>query len=169
MREAIDTTANFEVDPAVVHVFVKVLFVYELLRNVSEMDADISRAVQWGFRVKVSDIKGKLFGTLVREDTLDYELEKIKLCSFGSQVAQMFGAITANHDASAIGSFLGEERAHNFGVCNLLLVVFGDVIIVNDVECVGFLGPLGCFVSSGPNYMEETAEFVLVWCGPCWY
>ena len=62
---------SFEVDPAISHIFLKVLFIGEFLRNVSEIDADIFRAVQWSLEIKVSGVKGELFCALAREDIFD--------------------------------------------------------------------------------------------------
>ena len=64
MRETIDNTTNLEVDPAVAHVFVKVVFIYEFLWNVADIDADIFGAVQWSLEVNVSGVKGDVFGSL---------------------------------------------------------------------------------------------------------
>ena len=114
--------------------FVKGLFIEELLSNVADIDADILGVVQWSLEVKVSDLKGVSFGALEREDTADYDFENINRCSFGSHIAWVFDAVTTNRDASAIGIlFFGAECAHNFGVCNLFPAVLGDVVIANEI------------------------------------
>ena len=64
MREDIDTTENFEVDPAISHVFRNFVFINEFSRNVSEIDADIFGSFQWSLEVKAADFKGELFGAL---------------------------------------------------------------------------------------------------------
>ena len=52
--------------------FVKVVFIDELLRNFAEIDAEIFEAVQWILEVKVLDVRGELLGDLAREDTVDW-------------------------------------------------------------------------------------------------
>ena len=56
--------------------------------------------------------------------------------------------------------FLGAERAHKFGVCDLFPKFFGDVFIINDVEYVGDFDPLGYFFRAGTDSLSESADFV---------
>ena len=58
--------------------FVKVVFIDELLRNFAEIDADIFEAVQWILEVKVLDVKGEILGDLAREENVDCNFEHIK-------------------------------------------------------------------------------------------
>ena len=47
LRETIDTITDFEIHPALVYVFVKVILVDEILRDVSELDFYVFRIVKW--------------------------------------------------------------------------------------------------------------------------
>ena len=69
--EAINATANFEVDPTILHMVVKVIFIDEFLRNVAEIDADISEAVQWSLEVEVADDERDILGALAPEENFD--------------------------------------------------------------------------------------------------
>ena len=48
MGKAVNAAPNFEVDPAVVSVFVEVVILCEFIGDVSEFDLDLLRAVEWG-------------------------------------------------------------------------------------------------------------------------
>ena len=168
--EAINATANFEVDPTILHMVVKVIFIDEFLRNVAEIDADISKAVQWSLEVEVADVEGDIFEDLLREDTVDDEFEYIKQCSFGYHVAWIFDVVTANFNAVVIGILLFRaERAHKFRGCDFFPVVHGDEVIVDDIEYVCAFYALAFFVRAGTDALEKTAEFICIRCGPCWY
>ena len=67
---------NFKVDPAIAHVFVKVVFVDELLRNVTDIDPEIFGAVQWILEVKVADVKGDVFVSLAYRTLLITSLKR---------------------------------------------------------------------------------------------
>ena len=45
--EAVNATANFELDPTIPHMLMKVVFIDKLLRDVTEIDGDILSAFQW--------------------------------------------------------------------------------------------------------------------------
>ena len=45
--EAVNATANFELDPTITHMLMKVVFIDKLLRDVTEIDGDILSAFQW--------------------------------------------------------------------------------------------------------------------------
>ena len=59
--------------------------------------------------------------------------------------------VITNCDASEIGFFKREERAHIFEVCYFVPVVLGGVVIVYDIECVGPIDLLGYFFRTGPD------------------
>ena len=62
--ESINDTANFEVDPTITHVFVKVLFINKFLRNVSDIDVDILGAFQRSLEVDVDNVGDDVIGVL---------------------------------------------------------------------------------------------------------
>ena len=145
MWEAIYTMDNFKVDPAIAHVFVKVVFVDELLRNVTDIDPEIFGTVQWSLEVKVADVKGDVFGSLAHRILLITSLKRssdLVLVPTSPGYLMRLPPIVIQ---VRLGFIFGVERAHNFGVCDFFSAVLGDVVIVNAVECVGAFNKLDCF------------------------
>ena len=85
--EIINTAANFEVDPSIMHGFERVVIVDEFFTDVAEFDADIVGAIQWIFGIEVHDFLCGKLGSPVREDIVEDKFDKIKICSPGSHVA----------------------------------------------------------------------------------
>ena len=52
--EAIHSTAIFEVDPTIMHMFEKVVFVDDFLRDVAEFHTDKLGAVRWSLEAEVA-------------------------------------------------------------------------------------------------------------------
>ena len=48
MGKAVNAAPDFEVDPAVVSVFVEVVFLCEFIGDVAEFDSDLLSTVEWG-------------------------------------------------------------------------------------------------------------------------
>ena len=78
LGESIHATTNFEVDPTIMHMFEKVVFVDDFLRDVAEFYADKLGSVRWSLEAEVADVEGCILGSLMRERTIDYKFEEIK-------------------------------------------------------------------------------------------
>ena len=162
--------ANSKVEPTIMHIFEKVVFINELLRDIAELDVEILRVVQWSLWIEVADIKGDTFGDLSREETVDDMFENIKRCSLGSHVSWVFDTVSANRNVNTIGIFIfGTEHAHDLGACDLFSEIHGYVVVVYDIEVVSEFGALGGFVGAGPYDLSETSEFICIGSVTCWY
>ena len=112
-----------------------------------------------GLEVKVFYVKGDKLGALARKDAVDEQLDEIQGGSLGTDVSRICDVMAYNGDASAVGvRFVRAKSAHDFREGNSLAAVGRDVIVEDDVECVGafysFLcGVLG--VSANPLAQES--------------
>ena len=81
----------------------------------------------------------------------------------------MFNAFAANCNASAIGIFLfGAKHVHDLGLCGFFLAIYGDVIVVDDVEGGSSFGTLGFFWGDGTDALAEASEFICIVHVPSW-
>ena len=88
MWEAVDASANFEVDPVIVNMLHEVVFIDEVLRDVGELDFDVFRVVQRSAEIEVRDVEGAELGTFAGEkNTVNHELDKFKWSSFRANIA----------------------------------------------------------------------------------
>ena len=71
--DAIPVAENFEVDPTIMHVLEKIVYINESLRDVAGFDAEILGVVQWILDITVAGVKGDVLGALTREDTDEYK------------------------------------------------------------------------------------------------
>ena len=159
MREAVDASANFEVDPVIVYVLHEVVFVDEVLRDVGELDFDVFRTIQRGAEIEVGDVEGAELGAFAGEDTVDHELDKFKRSSFGANIAWVADSVAGYRDSGAVRiSFLWANFADNIAVANFFETFGRNVGKVDDMEGIGavhrWLGGIRTVVS-----LAETAEF----------
>ena len=71
MRESIDATSDFKVDPTVVDADGKVVFFDEFVGDVGELDFDVFITFEWSLEVEVADVKGGKFGAGAGENTVE--------------------------------------------------------------------------------------------------
>jgi hypothetical protein len=62
LQEAVDASANLEVDLAVVNVLHEVVFINEVLRDAGELEFDVFRTIQRGAEIEVGDVEGAELG-----------------------------------------------------------------------------------------------------------
>jgi hypothetical protein len=159
LREAVDASANFKVDPVIVNVLHEVVFIYEVLRYVGELDFDVFGAVQRSAEIEVRDVEGAELGAFAGENTVDHELDKFKGSSFGADIAWVADSVAGYRDSGAVQiSFFWADFADDIAVANFFETVGRNIGEVNDMEDVGALhrrlGGTRTFVS-----LAETAEF----------
>jgi hypothetical protein len=159
LREAVDASANFEVDPVVVNVLHEVVFINEVLRDVGELDFYVFRTIQRGAEIKVGDVEGAELGAFAGENTVNHELDKFKWCSFRANIAWIADSVAGYRDSGAVRiSFFWANFADNIAVANFFEMVGRNVGEVDDMEGVGAVHRwLGGVRTS--ESLAETAEF----------
>jgi hypothetical protein len=159
LREAVDASANFKVDPVIVNVLHEVVFINEVLRDVGELDFDVFRTIQRGAEIEVGDVEGAELGAFTGENTVNNELDKFKGSSFGANIAWVADSVAGYRDSGAVRiSFLWANFADNIAVANFFETFGRNVSEVNDMEGIcavhRWLGGVRAFVS-----LAETSKF----------
>ena len=163
MREAVDASADFEVDPVVVNVLHEVVFINEVLRDVGELDFDVFGTIQRGAEIEVGDVEGAEACTFAGENTVDHEFDQFKWCRFGADIAWVADAVAANGDAGSVGiGFFGAHFADHLGVGDFFAAVDGYVFVVYDVEGVCAFDSLAISTRVVSNALAETTKFVSI-------
>ena len=60
------------------------------------------------------------------------------------------------------------DHEHYLVVCAFFSVIHGDVIVVDDVQVVIALYPMGGFSRVVPNALSEKYEYIFIRRVPCW-
>ena len=71
LGKAVDTFANFEIDPSIAVFFSEVVFLYKFIRNIGEADVRIFVAVEMVFQVEVADVKTGKACITARDDAVE--------------------------------------------------------------------------------------------------
>ena len=159
MGEAVDASADFEVDPVVVNVLHEVVFINEVLRDVGELDFDVFRTIQRGAEIEVGDVEGAELGAFAGKNTVNHELDKFKWCSFRANIAWVADSIAGYRDSGAVRiSLLWANFADNIAVANFFETVGRNVGEVNDMEGIGAVHRWFGGVRTSES-LAETAEF----------
>ena len=109
----------------------------ELLGDVIKMDSGIFKSLERCVEVEVFDVEHGKPGTGLGEDTVDEELDEFKGAGRCANITRVTYAIASYGDVHAVGVILlGPVLAYHLGVCDLLLAVWGDVMVVDDEEGV---------------------------------
>ena len=140
-RETIDAVANLEVNPAIgMDVVHEAALVDELCWDVAQFDADVLRLVQRCLKVEGFDVEGDKLGAPAGKDAVKEQLDEVEGGGLGPDVSGIFDVLDCDGDASAVEVILvGEKCANDFGERDSLAAVRRDVIVEDDVECVGAL------------------------------
>ena len=146
--ETINAVADLEVNPAIgVDVVHEAVLVDEFFWDVVQFDADVLRLVQGCLKVNVFDVEGDKLGTLALKDAVDEHLDEIQGGVLGPNVARICDVMACDGDASAVGvRCFGAKSAHDFREGDALAAVRRDVIVDDDVECVGAFYSFFCGV-----------------------
>ncbi len=118
LGKAITALANLEVDLPITITTLKVVFLNEFCRNVSNFNADIFEVWNWSIEVEVFEVNGAETCAWARKHTIEVKLDKFKGCNVGSHIAWEADAIAAYHH----------------GVADFLLFMLRDVVVVNKEE-----------------------------------
>ena len=90
-------------------------------------------------------------------DAVDEQLDDIQGGVLGPDVARICDVMSCDGDASAVGiRFVWAKSAHNFREVDAFAAVGRDVIVEDDVECVGTFYSLLCGVRGvSANPLEQ--------------
>ena len=125
-------------DPAVAVATGEVVFTDEFIRDVSELDANIFRIRHGSIKIEVLEVNGAEVCTLPGEDTVEEEFDKFKRSSVSANVARIADSVASNGDTSSIRVILlWTDFTDHHGMTNLLALVEGNVLVVNEEEGVG--------------------------------
>ena len=158
---SVNAAPNFEVDPAVVGVFERVVLLYEFVSDVAEFDSDVLWAVKRGEEVEVADVEGGKLGAGTREESVEDEFGEFKGSSWGSDISGKANAVAADGDARAVGIlFFGADFANHFGVSDFFAAAGGDIFEADEEEGVGAFDTFARAVGRGNDALAEPAESV---------
>ena len=112
-------------------------------------------------QVEVANVKRGELGAGAREDAVENELGKFKVCCRGADIAGKGDAISSDGDARAVGiALLWTDLANHFGVSDFLSAVGEDIVEADKEEGVGSLDTLASAVGGGADALADSAEFV---------
>ena len=119
------------------YVFVEVILVDEVLRDVGELDVYIFGIVEWRREVVVAGVVGDELGSFAGEYTLDPEFANIDGGGFSSGISGVDDSVAHDGDACAIGVFfLGAELAYDFREGDNFVAVAWDICKADDAKGV---------------------------------
>jgi hypothetical protein len=163
LGKAITPLPNFEVYPAIAVATSEVVFLDELVRDVGELDAHIFGVGHGSVKVEVFKVNGAEPCALPGEDAVEEELDEFKGCGVGASVARKANPVAAYGDTSSVRVILvWADFTDHHGVADLLALVEGDVLEVDEKEGVGTPYPLFGWRSSRANALAKPPELVSV-------
>ncbi len=132
LGQTITPLADFEVNPPITIPTGEIVFLDKFLRYVSNFYSDVFWVRHRCIKVEVLEVDRAEACTFPRQNAVEQELDKFKLCYVGADVAWVAYAIAPNSDAGAIGVvFLQVYFTNYHGVADFLLFVCRYVLIVN--------------------------------------
>ena len=138
MGKPIAALSNFEVDPAVAVATGEVVFTDEFIRDVDELDANIFRIRHGSIKIEVLEVNGAEACALPGEDTVEEEFDKFKRSSVSANITRIADSVASNGDTSSIRVILlWTDFTDHHGMTNLLALVEGNVLVVDEDEGVG--------------------------------
>ena len=144
MGKAIASLANFEVDPPVSVRTSEVVLFNELRRNVRDFDADVFRVRHGSVEVEIFKVNGAEARTLPGDDAVEKEFDKFKGGGVSANITGEANPGASNGDTGPVRIILlRSDFADDHGMTDLLALVEGDVVVVNDKESVGTCYSLG--------------------------
>jgi hypothetical protein len=163
LGKAITTLSNFEVYPAIAVATSEGVFLDKLIRDVRELDANIFGIGHGSIKVEVLKVNGAEPSALPGEDTVEEEFDEFKGCGVGANVARIANPVSADGDTGSVRIILlWADFTDHHGMTDLLALVEGDVLEVDEKEGVGTSYPLFGWRSTRANALAEPPEFVSV-------
>ena len=167
LQEAVYTLCDLEVDPDVVAVFLDVLFLGKLFRNVLEANMDVFGVSKQGVEIEDLDIKGGKLGTGSVKETVDNNIGGFKGAGGCAAVSRVANAVATNGHMGAVGrGLLGLDFTHHLSLCDILAVLGRDVFVFDDVEIVGARYALPFSVLAFSYALAEAINFISMGSAP---
>ncbi len=143
MGKTIASLSNFKVDPTVPICTGEIVFLNELRRKVQDLDANVFWVRHGSVEVEIFQVNGAEPCTLPGEDAVEEEFDEFKGGGVGANIPGKSNPGATNDDTGSVRVILlGSNFADNHGMTDLLALVEGDVLIVDDEEGVGTRYPL---------------------------
>ena len=156
MGKAITTLANFVVDPAIAVTTSEVVFLDEFIRDAGELDVNIFGIGHRSVKIEILHFNGAEPCTLPGEDTVEKEFDEFKGGGVGANVAGIENPVATNGDTDLVRVILLRANfTDNHGMTDLLALVEGDVLVVDEEEGAGTRYPLTCWRRSRTNALAE--------------
>ena len=96
------------------------------------------------------------------EDAVDDNFDKFERACRCANIPGVAYAVASNGDTRSVGIFfVGSILAHNFGVCDLITAVVGDIFVSDDPESISSLKALffGEFISL-THALAQASQFI---------
>ncbi len=132
LGQTITPLADFKVNPPIMILTGKIVFLDKFLRYVSNFYLDLFWVGHRCIKVKVLEVDRAEVCTFPRQDAVKQELDKFEQCCVGANVAWVAYTIAPNSDAGVIGVIFLQAYFTNYhGVADFLLFVCRYVLIVD--------------------------------------
>jgi hypothetical protein len=156
LGKTITSLANFKVDPTITILTGEVVFFNELRRYVRDLDADVFRVGHGSVKVEILQVDGAEPCTLPGEDAVEEKFDEFKGGGVGADVARVANPVATNGDTGAVRVILLRANfADHHGMTDLLALVEGDVLEVDEEEGVSTRYPLTGWRRSRTNALAE--------------
>ena len=137
------------------YVFVEVILVDEILRDVGELEFYVFGIVEWRRELLVVDVVGDELGFFAVEYTVDHEFSNIEGGGLSSRISGVDDSVAHDGGVCAIGIFfLGAELAYDFFEGDTFSAVAWDICKADDAKGVGAFDALS---SAGWSFTDALA------------
>ena len=121
----------------------EIIFIYKLLWNFFKADSEKLRLVHRRGQVKIADVKSDKACMEAGEYAVDDKFDKFERACTCANDPGVEDSISSNCDSRSVGIFfVGSILAYNFGVCDLVTAVMGDIFVSDNPECISSLKAL---------------------------
>ena len=154
MFEPVHAFGELEIYPSVVYILIEVVFINDVLRDVSELDACVLGPVQWCVEVEIGEIHCHVFSARCGKGAVDYKFDGLQRCCFCTTIAGVVDCVTPDGDASSIDFFfIWFYLTHYARVCYIRYTILWDVVEVDWAHGVCSLHTL----FTGDGWMDSSA------------
>ncbi len=124
-------------------------------------DVNVFRLGHGGVKVEALKVNGAKVCTLLREYTVEEELEKFQGRCVSTHIARVADAVATNGDSCAVRVILvWTDFTYNHGMAYFLSLVRRDVVVVDVKEHVGTGYMLGVGGLPSADALAETAKLI---------